>query len=115
MLLGFSQGGCLTLEYAARNAVRYGSVVGLSAGLIGPPSAPRDYGGSLSGTPVFIGCGDRDAHIPLTRVQESTAVLRRLGGNLTERIYPGMGHTINDDEVKHVQSILAGLVQSSAA
>jgi len=64
---------------------------------------------------VFIGCSDRDAHIPLTRVQESTAVLRRLGGNLTERIYPGMGHTINDDEVKHVQSILAGLVQSSAS
>ena len=115
VLLGFSQGGCLTLEYAARNAVRYGGVVGLSAGLIGPPSAPRDYSGSLSGTPVFIGCSDRDAHIPLTRVQESTAVLRRLGGNLTERIYPGMGHTINDDEVTHVQSILAGLVQSSAS
>jgi predicted esterase len=113
VLLGFSQGGCLTLEYAARNAVRYGGVVGLSAGLIGPPRAPRDYAGSLSGTPVFIGCSDRDPHIPLTRVQESTAVLRRLGSNLTERIYPGMNHTINDDEVKHVRSILAGLVQSS--
>jgi predicted esterase len=89
--------------------------VGLSAGLIGPPGAPRDYLGSLLDTPVFIGCSDVDPHIPLARVQESTGVLRRLGGDLTERIYPGMGHTINDDEVKHVRSILAGLVQSSAA
>jgi phospholipase/carboxylesterase len=115
VLLGFSQGGCLTLEYAAQNAQRYGGVVGLSAGLIGPPGAPRDYPGSLLDTPVFIGCSDVDPHIPLARVQESTGVLRRLGGDLTERIYPGMGHTINDDEVKHVRSILAGLVQSSAA
>ena len=89
--------------------------MGLSAGLIGPPGIPRDYPGSLLDTPVFIGCSDMDPHIPLARVQESTAVLRRLGGDLTERIYPGMGHIINDDEVKHVRSILAGLVQSSAA
>jgi phospholipase/carboxylesterase len=115
VLLGFSQGGCLTLEYAAQNAQRYGGVVGLSAGLIGPPGIPRDYPGSLLDTPVFIGCSDMDPHIPLARVQESTAVLRRLGGDLTERIYPGKGHIINDDEVKHVRSILAGLVQSSAA
>jgi phospholipase/carboxylesterase len=115
VLLGFSQGGCLTLEYAAQNAQRYGGVVGLSAGLIGPPGAPRDYPGSLSDTPVFIGCSDMDPHIPLARVQESTGVLRRLGGELTERIYPGMGHAINDDEVKYVRSILAALVQSSSA
>ena len=100
--------GALTTALAAD-----GSVVGLSAGLIGPPRAPRDYAGSLSGKPVFIRCSDRDPHIPLTRIQESTAVLRRLGSNLTVRIYPGMNHTINDDEVKHVRSILAGLVQSS--
>jgi phospholipase/carboxylesterase len=112
VMLGFSQGGCLTLEYAARNAQRYGGVVGLSAGLIGPPGTARDYPGSLSGTPVFVGCSDIDPHIPLARVQESTAALRRLGGDLIERIYPDMSHTINDDEVKHVRSILAGLVQS---
>ena len=115
VLLGFSQGGCLALEYAARNAQRYGGVVGLSAGLIGPPGTPRNYPGSLSGTPVFLGCSDVDVHIPLARVHESAEVLRRMGGEVTERIYPGMGHTINDDEVKHVRSILAGLVQVDAA
>ena len=115
VLLGFSQGGCLALEYAARNAQRYGGVVGLSAGLVGPPGTPRNYPGSLSGTPVFLGCSDVDLHIPLARVQESTEVLRRMGGEVTERIYPGMGHTINDDEVKHVRGILAGLVQANAA
>jgi len=115
VLMGFSQGGCLALEYAARNARRYGGVAGLSAGLIGPPGTPRNYPGSLSGTPVFIGCSDSDAHIPLARVHESTQVLRRLGGDVTERIYPGMGHTINDDEVKQIRRMLAGLLQANAA
>jgi phospholipase/carboxylesterase len=115
VLLGFSQGGCLALEYAARNAQRYGGVVGLSAGLIGPPGTPRSYRGSMAGTPVFIGCSDVDFHIPLERVHESAAMLRGLGAEVTERIYPGMGHTINDDEVKQVRGILAGLVQARAA
>jgi phospholipase/carboxylesterase len=115
VLLGFSQGGCLALEYAARNAQRYGGVVGLSAGLTGPPGTPRDYPGSMTGTPVFIGCSDVDFHIPLERVHESAEVLRRMGADVAERIYPGMGHTINDDEVKHIRGILAGLVQASAA
>jgi phospholipase/carboxylesterase len=115
VVLGFSQGGCLALEYAARHAQRYGGVIGLSAGLIGPPGAPRSYPGSMAGTPVFIGCSDVDFHIPLERVHESAEVLRRMGGDVAERIYPGMGHTINDDEVKHIRGILAGLVQASAA
>jgi len=106
VLLGFSQGGCLALEYAARHARRYGAVIGLSAGLIGPQDAPRDYAGSLAGTGVFLGCGDMDDHIPLERVKESTKVLRSLGGDVKERIYRGMGHSINDDELLQVQSLL---------
>jgi phospholipase/carboxylesterase len=106
MLLGFSQGGCLALEYAARNARRYAGLIGLSAGLIGPDNTPRDYAGSLSGTPVFLGCDDRDGHIPLPRVKESTRVLRALGGAVTERIYTGMGHSVSDDEIDHVRQML---------
>ena len=106
VLLGFSQGGCLALEYAARHARRYGAVIGLSAGLIGPDNTPRDYAGSLAGTPVFLGCGDMDDHIPLERVKESTKVLRNLGGDVKERIYRGMDHGINDDELLQVQSLL---------
>jgi phospholipase/carboxylesterase len=106
VLLGFSQGGCLALEYAARNARRYAAIVGLSAGLIGQENTPRDYAGSLAGTPVFLGCSDVDGHIPLWRVHESTKVMRALGGKVTERIYPGMGHTINDDELETVRHML---------
>jgi phospholipase/carboxylesterase len=110
-LLGFSQGACLGLEYAARHARRYGGVIGLSGGLIGPEGTPRDYPGSLAGTPVFLGCSDIDPHIPVARVRETTAVLRRLGAAVTERIYPGMGHAINEDEISFVRDLLASIVQ----
>lgn len=112
VLLGFSQGGCLALEYAARNAQRYGAVIGLSAGLIGPEGTPRDYRGSLAGTRVVLGCSDIDAHIPLQRVKESTRVLSALGGDVVERIYPGMGHTINDDEIAQVRAALVRVLDS---
>jgi predicted esterase len=113
-LIGFSQGGCLAFEYAARNAKRYGAVAGLSAGLIGPPGTPRNYAGSLSGTPVFLGCSDVDSHIPLARVHESREVLEELGAEVTERIYPGMGHTVNADEIAHVTKLLVNLARSPA-
>src|SRR5262249_40415687 len=70
-VLGFSQGACLSLEFAARHARRYAAVVAFSGGVIGPPGTPRDYSGSMSGTPVFLGCSDIDPHIPLERVRES--------------------------------------------
>jgi phospholipase/carboxylesterase len=106
MLLGFSQGACLMLEFAARNARRYGGVVGLSGGLIGPDGTPRDYAGSLAGTPVFLGCSDVDPHIPKERVEESAEVLRRLGGDVTARLYPRMGHMVNRDELRFVQGMM---------
>jgi phospholipase/carboxylesterase len=113
-LIGFSQGGCLALEFAARNAKRYGAVAGLSAGLIGPPGFPRDYPGSFAGTPVFLGCSDVDSHIPLGRVHESRDVLSRMGAAVTERIYPGMGHTVNADEIAHVARLLAAITRDAA-
>lgn len=106
VLLGFSQGACLALESAARFATRYGGVVAFSGGLIGPDSVPREYPGSLSGTPVFLGCSDVDAHIPEARVRESAEVMQRLGGAVDARIYPGMGHTINQDEIDAAKKIL---------
>jgi predicted esterase len=108
VLLGFSQGACLTLEFAARNARRYGGLVGLR-GLIGPDAAPRDYPGSLDGTPVFLGCSDVDPHIPKPRATGAAEVLGRLGGEVTFRLYPGMGHTINQDEVEVVRRMTAAL------
>jgi predicted esterase len=114
-LLGFSQGACLGLEYAARHARRYAGVIGLSGGLIGPEGTPRAYPGSLAGTPVFLGCSDVDPHIPLARVRETGEVLRRLGAVVTERIYPGMGHLINDDEISFVRDLLASLGDEPSA
>src|SRR4029079_11732387 len=105
-LLGFSQGACLALAFAVRQPRRYVAVAGLSGGLIGPPGTPRDYPGSFAGTPVFLGCSDRDPHIPRERVDESAAVLRRMGAEVTERIYPAMGHTVNADEMEFVRALI---------
>lgn len=110
MLLGFSQGACLSVEFAARHARRYGGVAVLSGGLIGPEGTPRDYAGSLDGTPIFLGCSDVDFHIPKERVQESTRVLAGLGSEVTERLYRGMGHTINQDEIDVVREMMANVV-----
>jgi predicted esterase len=113
IILGFSQGACLGTEYAARNARRYGGVVALSGGLIGPGGTPRDYAGSLENTPVFLGCSDVDFHIPLARVHESATIMKSLGGNVTERIYSGMGHTVNEDEVGFVSELLIAVLESA--
>jgi phospholipase/carboxylesterase len=106
VLLGFSQGACLVLEYAARNTRRYGGVIGLSGGLIGPDDLVRHDTGSLAGTPVFLGCSDIDFHIPKERVLASAEVLRQLEGAVESRLYPGMGHTINQDELAYVRGML---------
>jgi predicted esterase len=110
LLAGFSQGACLVLEFAARNPRRYGALIGLSGGLIGPSGTPRQYRGSFDGTPVFLGCGDMDSHIPRERVEETTQVLHALHAQVTGRIYPGMGHAINEDELTFVQQLLGTFV-----
>ncbi len=109
VLLGFSQGACLSLEFAARHAQRYAGVVALSGGLIGPPGTPREYEGAFDGTPVFLGCSDRDPHVPEERVHESAEVFRRMGAQVTERIYPSLGHTVNQDELSWVADLLGSL------
>ena len=111
-LLGFSQGACLALEYAARNPQRYGGIAGLSGGLIGPQVELQRYPAGLAGTPVFLGCSDIDLHIPQERVMETARALEQLGARVDMRLYPGMGHTVNDDEVQAVQQMMAGTGQA---
>jgi predicted esterase len=113
-LLGFSQGACLTTEFTVRHPKRYGGVFGLSGGLIGPEGTTFDYDGSMEDTPVFLGCSDRDPHIPLERVQETAAVFERLGADVEERIYEGMGHTVNQDEIAFVRDTMTVLVEGGA-
>ena len=106
VLLGFSQGACLAAEFAARNARRYGGLAVLSGGLIGPALRAEAYNGDFSGMPAFLGCSDIDSHIPAERVRESGDLLQRLGANVTMRLYPGMGHMVNDDELERVRAMI---------
>jgi phospholipase/carboxylesterase len=97
--LGFSQGACLTLEYVARHAARHGGVVAFTGGLIGDQVYLENYGGDFGGTPMFLGTSDPDFHVPVERVRASTALLTSLGAQVTEKVYPNMGHTITQEEI----------------
>jgi predicted esterase len=110
MLLGFSQGACLALEYAARNPGKYGGVIGFSGGLIGPPGMLWDHSGSLESTPVFLGCSDVDPHVPKQRVLETAGALRKMDAQVEHQLYPGMGHTVNMDEIARARQIMQDLL-----
>lgn len=110
IISGFSQGACLSSEFVARNARRYGGLIAFSGGLIGPPGTPRDYAGSLEGTPVFLGCSDADFHIPVERVHETASTLGKMGAMVNKQIYPSMGHTIIQDEIDHAQKIVEAVL-----
>lgn len=104
--LGFSQGACLTLEYAARNAARYGGVAAFTGGLIGDKIYAENYKGNFAGTPVFIGSSNPDFHVPVERVHESTRILKNMRADVTERIYDNMGHTITQEEIDEVNRLI---------
>lgn len=104
--LGFSQGACLTLEFTARNAAKYGGVVAFTGGLIGDKIYEGNYKGIFQGTPIFIGSSDPDPHVPVERVHASVNILKNMDAVVTEKIYPGMGHTINKDEINNVNSLV---------
>lgn len=112
-LMGFSQGACLTLEFAARHAQRYAVIAGFSGGVIGPPGTPRNYPGTFDGTPVFLGCSDVDPHIPVERVHESAEVFERMGARVDKRIYPGMAHTIIAAEIEAVDALLMSAISNA--
>ena len=109
VILGFSQGACLTTEFAIRNASPFGGFVAFSGGAIGPPGTKWDETGRFDGTPIFFGCSNVDPHIPEPRVIESAELCERMGATVTRRIYPGMGHLVNDDEIAWARALLESL------
>lgn len=113
VLLGFSQGATVALEFAARNARRYGGVIAFSGALLGPEGTPREYEGSLAQTPVFLGSGDRDPNIPKRRVDETAAVFEKLGAMVTKQIYSGLAHALDPDEIKRAREMLEGIAPQS--
>jgi predicted esterase len=106
ILLGFGQGASLAAEFAARHAQPFGAVVLLSGALIGPPGAASEYRGNFEGTPIFLGCSDRDPNIPVERVYETEAVLAALGATVFTSIYPGSSHTITNDELARISILM---------
>jgi predicted esterase len=112
VVMGFSQGACLTSEFAIRNASRFGGFVAFSGGAIGPPGTRWNDTGRFDGTPMFFGCSNVDPHIPEERVNETAALCERMGAAVTRKIYPGIGHLVIDDEIAHARTILDALSSS---
>jgi phospholipase/carboxylesterase len=106
VLMGFSQGACLALEFAARHPQGYGAIVGFSGGLIGASVEFQHYYGSMEGTPIFLGCSEEDPHIPAERVDETAKLFRYLDASVTEKLYENLGHTINQDELSHARDLI---------
>jgi len=104
--MGFSQGACLALDFTTRDAAKYGGVAAFTGGLIGDEVYPEHYNGNFSGTPVFIGTSDPDFHVPVQRVHDTTALMQSMGANVTEKVYPNMGHTISQDEIDLANQII---------
>lgn len=111
MLLGFSQGACLASEFVTRTPRRYGGLVALSGGLIGETIDTDDYEGDLEETPAFLGCSNVDPHIPEQRVHETATVLETLNADVETRIYDGMGHTVNQDELEYITGMVTELLE----
>ncbi len=109
-VLGFSQGACLACEFAARHPRKYGAIIALTGGLIGPPGSLKKHRGSLEGTPVFLGTSDPDPHVPPERVKETEIELRRMGGEVVMISYPGLPHTINQDELGIARQMLQRMI-----
>ncbi len=108
---GFSQGACLTLEFVTRNARKYGGVAAFTGGLIGDKIYPENYKGDFQGTPVFIGTSDPDPHVPVTRVNATSNILKGMNAVVIEKIYTNMGHTINSDEIEQANKLIFGMRQ----
>jgi phospholipase/carboxylesterase len=104
--LGFSQGACLTLEYVAQNATKYGGVVAFTGGLIGDKIDRNNYKGDFAQTPVFIGTSNPDPHVPVERVYATSNILSEMNASVTHKVYENMGHTINNDEILLANSLI---------
>ncbi len=104
--MGFSQGACLTLEFVARNATKYGGVVAFTGGLIGDKIYDENYSGNFEGTPIFLGTGNPDSHVPVERVHETARILETMNANVVEKVYENRPHTISQDEIDRANELV---------
>jgi phospholipase/carboxylesterase len=103
---GFSQGACLTAEFVTRNAARYGGVIIFTGGLIGDKIYAENYNGDFEGTPVFIGTGNPDAHVPVERVRETEKMMKEMNANVEVKIYDNRPHTVSGDEIELAKKLI---------
>ena len=104
--MGFSQGACLTLEFVARNAQKYGGIAAFTGGLIGDTINEKNYSGDFNGTPIFIGTGNPDPHVPIERVKETVAILEKMNAKVSLQVHKGRPHTITQDEIDEANRVV---------
>lgn len=107
VVVGFSQGAAIALEFVTRRARRYGGIAALAGGLLGPTADLTPRKGCLEGTPSFCGVGADDPHVSTAHVEASVSILAAMGAETTTETYPGLEHAINDGEISAINRLLA--------
>lgn len=112
-LLGFSQGGAMTLQLMRHAPERFAFAVQLS-GFIASAAHPGDAKLAELKPPVFWGRGTLDPVIPEAAVARTQAWLPG-HSTLTQRIYEGLGHSIAQVELAEIVTFLRAQYPAAAA
>lgn len=104
-VLGFSQGAILALQAIRLQPRRLDWVVAL-AGYVPAGEHPGDVRLRELPPPVFTGRGEEDT-VVLAEAAERSLPWLATHTTLTERIYPGLGHSISQTELRDVSRWIA--------
>ena len=103
-LLGFSQGAAVSLQMLRLRPQRFAFAVNLS-GYVTPGSLADDAALTTRRPPVFWGRGTRDDVIPPFLVEHTAAWLPE-HAELSGRVYPGLTHSVSEQELDDVRVFL---------
>jgi phospholipase/carboxylesterase len=110
VMVGFSQGACLALEYALQRPQRCGAVIVLTGALIGAPDSHQASPPQLlRGTRMLLTGSDADDWITEEQTRHTARILEELGADVRLRIYHDRPHIVSADEMNEARAFLRGL------
>lgn len=109
LLVGFSQGACLVLEYCFAGLPAPDALVALTGCRVGSPADARPME-MPAGLPVYLTGSDADPWIPVEAFADAALALGQQGARLRADLWPGRPHAVSDGEIAMLEAICADLV-----